>query len=258
MTCELVIFDWAGTLIDHGCRAPLVAFLDAFEACGMPIDEATARKPMGAHKRDHVIEILSEPAIADRARSSLGRTPDDAMVERIYETFTDRLLEVLPAHAEPIPGVVATLQELRTRGIALGGTTGYTRRMMDRVQPLAEDAGVRLDAVLCADDVPQGRPAPWACYRIAERLGRYPLQTAAKVGDTPADMAEGKNAGMRAVGISATGNEVGLDEAALAALPDHERAARIDAATARLTAAGADAVLASVDDLCAWLDATTP
>ena len=71
MTCELVIFDWAGTLIDHGCRAPLVAFLDAFEACGLPIDEATARKPMGAHKRDHVVEILGEPAVADRARALL-------------------------------------------------------------------------------------------------------------------------------------------------------------------------------------------
>jgi len=256
MTCELVIFDWAGTLIDHGCRAPLVAFLDAFEACGLPIDEATARKPMGAHKRDHVVEILGEPAVADRARSSLGRAPDDAMVEQIYETFTKRLLDVLPSHATPIPGVVATLQELQARGLSLGGTTGYTRQMMDRVQPLAEEAGVRLDAVLCADEVPQSRPAPWACFRIAELLGRYPLHGAVKVGDTPADMAEGKNAGMRTVGISATGNEVGLDEAALAALPDGERAERIDAAYARLTAAGADAVLASVSDLPAWIDAT--
>ena len=255
MSCDLVIFDWAGTLIDHGCRAPLIAFLEAFERCGLPIDEATARKPMGAHKRDHVIEILGDPDVAERARSSLGRVPDDAMVQHIYETFEERLFDVLPAFAEPIPGVVETLQELRRRGVALGGTTGYVRAMMDHVQPLAEVAGVRLDLVVCSDEVPQSRPAPWACFRIAERLGRYPLQTAVKVGDTPADMAEGQNAGMRAVGVSATGNEVGLDAASLAALSRDERAARVDAAAARLTAAGAEAVLSSVGDLCAWLDA---
>ena len=52
---------------------------------------------------------------------------------------------------------------------------------------------------------------------------------------------------------------VALVTRALASSPTlGEAAARIDAATAKLTAAGADAVLASVDDLCAWLDATTP
>jgi phosphonoacetaldehyde hydrolase len=58
MDIGLVIFDWAGTLVDFGCRAPLTAFHEAFAKNGLPISEEIARRPMGAHKRDHVREIL--------------------------------------------------------------------------------------------------------------------------------------------------------------------------------------------------------
>ena len=254
MNCNLVVFDWAGTLIDFGCRAPLVAFLDAFERHGLPIDEVTARRPMGAHKRDHVREILADTDVAERARGAFGRSPDDALTELIYSTFTRRLLEVLPDHAEPIPGAANTIARLRERGVAIGSTTGYTRLMMSAVEPLARAAGIVTDALVCADEVPQGRPAPWACFRIAERLGRYPLAHALKVGDTPADVAEGRNAGMVTIGIGESGNEVGLDQAQLAALADEERRRRVEVADARLHEAGAHAVLRSVAELPAWLE----
>ena len=73
------------------------------------------------------------------------------------------------------------------------------------------------------------------------------------VGDTPADMAEGVNAGMVTIGVSETGNEVGLSEEALAALPEGERSKRVAGAAQRLTAAGANFVLRSVVELPAWL-----
>ena len=54
---------------------------------------------------------------------------------------------------------------------------------------------------------------------------------------------------MWSVGIAASGNGVGLDLDALAALPADERQARVDAAAAELQAAGAHYVIDSVADL---------
>jgi phosphonoacetaldehyde hydrolase len=250
----LIIFDWAGTLVDFGCRAPLEAFHRAFENAGLPITDEIARRPMGAHKRDHVREILSYPEIAGRVRLELKREPDETFVESIYDDFSRRLPALLPAHADPIPGCVEMLEWLRAKGIRIGSTTGYTRAMMDVLEPLARAAGIAPEIVICADEVPQARPAPWACFRIAERLGVYPMNRSIKVGDTPADMAEGRNAGMLCLGLSECGNEVGLSEVVLAALPRGQREQLVNAAKGRLLEAGAHAVLRSAAELTAWIE----
>jgi phosphonoacetaldehyde hydrolase len=255
MNIKLVIFDWAGTLVDFGCRAPLAAFHTAFDNAGLPISEEIARRPMGAHKRDHVREILHYAEIAERVRSELHREPDEALVGQIYQDFAKLLPALLPAHAQPIPGAVETLQWLRERGIFIGSTTGYTRAMMDVLEPIARASGIDPELVICADEVPQSRPAPWACFRIAEQCGVYPLSSCVKVGDTPADMAEGQNAGMVCIGLSESGNEVGLSQEALAALSPAERESLIAAAKARLTETGAHAVLRSVAELPHWIEA---
>lgn len=256
MKPALIVFDWAGTLVDYGCCAPLVAFTEAFANCGLPIDDATARKPMGASKRDHVCEILGEPAIAARVRDELGIEPNEAFVDRLYAAFQERLSELLPRYAVPIPGAVEAVEQLRRAGWAIGSTTGYTRAMMHRLLPSASEAGLVVDALICSDEVPQGRPAPWACFRLAERFGIYPLSRALKVGDTPADMAEGRNAGLRCVGISASGNEVGLSLEQLAQQSPSARRELLARAEERLYAAGAEVVLPSVAELPGWIAGT--
>jgi phosphonoacetaldehyde hydrolase len=251
---ELIIFDWAGTLVDFGCRAPLGAFHAAFKNAGLPISDEIARKPMGAHKRDHVREILTYPEIAERVRADLKREPDHELIDLIYNDFALLLPPMLSEHAEPIPGVVEVLHELRSRNIRIGSTTGYTRAMMDVLAPIAKAAGVEPEFIFCSDEVPQSRPAPWACFRIAEACGVYPMSHCLKVGDTPSDMAEGRNAGMICVGVSESGNETGLSREALAALDVTSRKQLIDSAELRLLDAGAHAVIRSVADLPRWLE----
>ena len=254
----LIIFDWAGTLVDFGCRAPLAAFHAAFQNAGLPISDAIARKPMGAHKRDHIREILSYPEVATRVHDLLGREPDDALIDSIYRDFSGLLPALLPAHAEPVPGAPETLRFLRGRGVRIGSTTGYIRTMMDVLEPIARNRGIDPEFVICADEVPQSRPAPWGCFRIAEQCGVYPMSRCVKVGDTPADMAEGRNAGMICVGLSACGNEVGLSVDALAQLDPSERERLIQAAEDRLLAAGAHVVLRGVADLPGWMETRVP
>lgn len=48
---ECVIFDWAGTVVDYGCMAPVGAFTKVFSNRGIDITIAEARAPMGLHKK---------------------------------------------------------------------------------------------------------------------------------------------------------------------------------------------------------------
>lgn len=57
MTIKAVIFDWAGTTIDYGSRAPIVAFQKAFANVGIQISEAEIRQDMGLDKYTHIHKI---------------------------------------------------------------------------------------------------------------------------------------------------------------------------------------------------------
>jgi phosphonoacetaldehyde hydrolase len=92
------------------------------------------------------------------------------------------------------------------------------------------------------------------CYRNAILLGAYPLWRCVKIGDTPSDVAEGINAGMWTIGITTTGNEVGLSRGEWEALPPGAREARDKDAARRLTEAGARFTAASLADCTEILD----
>jgi phosphonoacetaldehyde hydrolase len=156
---------------------------------------------------------------------------------------------VIARHADVIPGVPETLDALRQHGMVIGSTTGYTREMMASLLPLAAAAGFAPDSTVCADEVPAGRPAPWMAITAAMQMGVYPMEACVKVGDTLVDIAEGLNAGMWTVGITKTGNELGLSRAEVDALAPGELAARLKAASERLSQAGAHFVIEGVGNL---------
>jgi len=77
--------------------------------------------------------------------------------------------------------------------------------------------------MVCADEVPAGRPEPWMLLRAMEEMRVFPPSCVVKVGDTEADIAEGLNAGAWTVGVTRTGNYVGLDREQMASSPPNER-----------------------------------
>ena len=70
---EAVIFDWAGTLVDFGSRAPLIAFLKLFAAHGVELSVEEARGPMGSEKKEHIRRLLALPRVADAWRRARGK-----------------------------------------------------------------------------------------------------------------------------------------------------------------------------------------
>jgi phosphonoacetaldehyde hydrolase len=250
---QLVVLDWAGTAIDFGCFAPVSAFVDAFARHGVAVSARVARGPMGLHKKDHIRELLRVPDIAGRWRERHGRDWTEADVESVFQAFVPLQLEVLDWHCDLIPELLPCVAELRRRGVRIGTTTGYFRDAARRVFAAARRQGYHPDTDRCPEDVPAGRPAPWMIFSIMQELGVYPPSAVVKVGDTAADMAEGRNSGAWAVGVLHSSSEVGCTADELAALPAAERQARLDAARRVLTGAGAHAVVETLAQLPALL-----
>jgi len=121
--------------------------------------------------------------------------------------------------------------------------TGYTRAMMEPVLSAAAAQGYVPAVTVLPEDVPAGRPFPYMAYRAATLLGRFPLSHFVKVGDTLADMAEGRNAGCWTVGYSRCGNEMGLTREEDLALPEDDRKRLLERARSRLLEAGAHYVV---------------
>ncbi len=251
---KAVILDWAGTAVDYGCRAPAQVFMKVFAEHGADITEAQAREPMGLMKRDHIRMISQMAPVAEQWQTVHGRLPNENDVEHMYADFIPLQLDILADYADPIPGALALLGQLRQRGIKVGSTTGYNHEMMDILAPEAARRGYTPDAWVCASDVPAGRPYPWMMYANETRLGVYPPESVIKIGDTIPDIDEGLNAGAWAVGVTLTGNEIGLTEAQVKALPAGALASRLESVRWRMAAAGAHAVVDGAWDCGAVID----
>lgn len=249
-----VVLDWAGTTVDYGSRAPVAAMQAAFEHAGVPITEIEARRPMGTAKRDHLQAILADPKVAERWRSVHKTDSDERDLDRIYHEFLTLQAETVAEYSLVIDGCIEAVAYCRDQEIKIGSTTGYTRKLLDKVEQRATEEGYSPDSALSADDVAPGRPAPWLCIESARRLGVYPMSAVLKVDDTPAGVRAGRNAGAWSVGVVDSGNEVGLTKQALEALSVDERQLRLDAASTSLQNAGAHLLIRTIAELPLAID----
>ena len=251
---KAVIFDWAGTVVDFGCVAPIEALVAAFAAEGVPVTAADARRDMGRAKLDHVWALLQFPPVAARWTATRGAAPTLADRDRIYEAVVPLMEAAATRHAVLIPGAAELVADLRRRGVKIGSGTGYTREMMSGILPRAAEQGYAPDVVVCAGETPSGRPAPLMAWKAMVELDVWPAGACVKVDDAEVGIEEGRLAGCWTVGLSASGNGVGLSLADFQALAPDDRAARVARAAASLTAAGAHYVADSVADLPPVLD----
>jgi phosphonoacetaldehyde hydrolase len=246
---EAVIFDWAGTTVDCGSLAPVRAVTRLFESRAIQVSDADVRRDMGLFKKDHVRRILTLPHVDQEWRKQKGRPASEEDVEALFVEFCSLQMEILAEHSQLIEGIAGLAQRLRARDLKLGSTTGYTRPMLQLLEECAGKQGYRPDLALCPDDVGGGRPHPWMCLRIALDFRLTSMAAAVKVGDTASDIHEGLNAGLWTVGVTATGNEVGLSAAQLAALKPGDYSHCVNIARDKLIGAGAHFVIDNATEL---------
>jgi len=124
--------------------------------------------------------------------------PSEEQVEKIHGDFHDRLWHQFEADGlQVIAGVQETFAWLRSRGVRLAFNTGFDRDLADQIlRTLKWEQGM-VDAVVCGDEMSQGRPAPFMIFRAMEQVGVVNVRQVAVVGDTTLDLEAGWNAGVR-------------------------------------------------------------
>jgi phosphonoacetaldehyde hydrolase len=251
---DLVILDWAGTMVDFGCQAPVKALVEAFAAEGVAIGTTSARQDMGKSKADHVRSLLQIPVVSAAWCTVRGHTADASDVELLMSRLGPLMRKYAAEAATLIPGARDTVAGLRALGFKIASSTGYTREMMEPVLTRAAAQGYVPDHLICSGETPAGRPTPLMIYKACAELGVWPLSRVVKVDDAEAGIEEGRAAGAFTVGVAASGNTVGLSLAEWSALSPQERSAQLEASGRVLRAAGADLVIESIAELIPALE----
>ena len=244
-----IIFDWAGTIIDQGSCGPIHAFIDIFATKSIKITGEQVRGPMGMNKIAHIKKLTELPEIQHQWVKKHGQPPIDKDIQELFGLFETALERNLLQHSKLIPDAAKTIEDCRERNIRIGSTTGYSRSQMNIIIPEAKKQGLFLDSVVCSSDVPEGRPSPWMIFEAAKQLKVYPPSTWVKVDDTLVGIEEGKNAGAWTIGVTKTGNLVGLGDSELITTTPDELKKRISNAEKLFQLIGTDFIISSVADI---------
>jgi N-acetyl-D-muramate 6-phosphate phosphatase len=184
---DAVFFDLDGTLIDTAPDFHTVLNGMLAEA-GMPL-----------LAYDKVRSQVSNGARAV-VRAGFGGTPGEADFDRRLNEFLDRYVNHLTVGTTLFAGMDTILDQLDSRGIPWGIVTNKPARF---TVPLL--AGLNLSArvgpVICPDHVAERKPHPEGLLKAAAMVGAEP-ERCIYVGDHDRDIAAGRNAGMKTIGVT--------------------------------------------------------
>lgn len=188
-----VIFDMDGVIVDS---EPLHerAFLDTFARIGKASDHGI-HFPDYYGRSDQVVwrDFLT------------AHQPPQSLAE-LSRMKQERFLELLRAEQpifRPIPELVRALASRGPIALASGSNHAVIRAVLE-----LSDLRRHFTAVVSADDVARGKPAPDIFLHAAECLGIPPTECVV-IEDSVAGVAAGRAAGMKVIGIT---NSVSADQ----------------------------------------------
>ncbi len=178
---RLVVLDMIGTTVQATDAVPR-AFAEALSPEGVAVDAGMLTRVRGLNKRAAIEALV--PAGTDHA----------ARAEAAFRRFVVGLVEAYkPGRLAPVAGATDVITRCRAAGVRVALNTGFDRPLTTHI--LMRLRWKRLaDAVVCGDDVAEGRPAPFMIYRAMERTGVIDVARVAVVGDTTADLEAGHHA----------------------------------------------------------------
>jgi len=179
----LVIFDMAGTTIEDRGQVP-AAFASALSANGITLSPDEIMRVRGGSKRQAIRKLLPR----DRAGEA----------DRIYADFRQTLSHSYrDGGVRAIPGAKELFTNLHARGIKVALTTGFDRDIATLLLTILGWTRNTFDALVCGDDVENGRPAPDMILVAMKLTGVSDLDKVANVGDTALDLESAARAGVK-------------------------------------------------------------
>ncbi|XP_001630209.2 phosphonoacetaldehyde hydrolase [Nematostella vectensis] len=191
---QLVMFDLAGTTVDDTVSGlPLVAVVmkDAFKTHGIDIEAETVNEFRGLEKREAIRQLFVK---------TQGRDPSSEVVDRIFQTFKETLTTYLSSIKKEIPGTTATFKYLKSKGIKIAVGSGFPHSVVESIVKTLGWSGL-LDYVSSSEKEGHGRPHPAMIDAAIRACQVRDPKSVVKVGDSKADVEEGKNAGCWTVAV---------------------------------------------------------
>ncbi|MEJ6018729.1 HAD hydrolase-like protein [Corynebacterium sp. H113] len=188
---KLAIFDMAGTTVND--RDEVYRVLRAsVEREGAAFSDETFQEYMGTEKHWAIGRLLSVGGI----------DVTDEIHERAWQWFREELARTYTEQPpEPIPGIEEIFKQLRSRGVKVALTTGFSREITDLIlSAMGWDKGM-IDASAAGDEVSAGRPEPLLIQRVMNELDITDTSEVISSGDTQADVLSAQRAGVTSVGV---------------------------------------------------------
>ncbi len=201
---ELAVFDLAGTLVEdnNGVRDCLYK---AAVDYGLNVTKDEISNHMGTNKI-HLYQFLiarTKGNFIDFKNFEVdidNSTQDEAV--KLYDRYTEYMIAYYQENCREIEGATETLKWCKENGIKVATGTGFHKEINSVImESLGWVKDGLIDYAVDLDMVPEGkgRPAPFMIFKAMEYLNVQNVRNVIKIGDTPADMLEGFNAGCKAV-----------------------------------------------------------
>lgn len=181
---KLAVFDMAGTTVRDQDNVHQ-ALINAMAYFGYAVTREAANEVMGYPKPIAIRRLL------EACHAGLEKLDD------IYARFLmemDTYYRTSPDVA-PAPFAEETFERLRAQGIKVALDTGFARQIVETILQRLNWSD-KIDAWVASDMTPHGRPYEDMIRFLMAQTGVTDPLEVAKIGDTHADIQEGRNAGV--------------------------------------------------------------
>ena len=184
---DLVVFDMAGTTVRAADQVP-AAFQKAFEQVDVTLSDQEIQSVRGRSKREAISDLLTH---------HLNSVDQRRLATDVYSDFQRILMERYEEHGvESVEGADDTFEWFKSQGVNVALSTGFDRALANLLLRMI-GWSKSIEVVVCNEDVPRGRPAPYLIFRAMEWTDSECVHRVAAIGDTVSDSQAAFNAGVR-------------------------------------------------------------
>ncbi len=199
-------------LLNRTIRAALIdldgTLLDTAADLGHAVNAMLAELAMPQRDLTTLTTYIGKgiPSLVHRALTgNIDGEADAALFGRALPIMERHYAQASGASAQPYPGVMEGLAQLREAGVRLACVTNKAQRF---TAELLERKGLApfFDVVVCGDTLPRKKPDPLPFVHACERLAIAPAD-AVVIGDSANDIVAGKAAGCTVIAVTYGYNE---------------------------------------------------
>lgn len=188
---KLAIFDLDGTLID------------TIEDLGTAVNHALGLRGLALHSMAEYRDMVGHGVrnlVKDALAGSLGRQPEDALVDSALADFVDYYVAHIDVHTRPYPGIPQLLARLQEKGLKLAVASN---KFQEGAEKLVKEffPDIRFVAVLGNSPELPLKPDAAVVQLVLDKAG-VSREEAVFVGDSATDMKTAVNGAVRSIGVS--------------------------------------------------------